>query len=117
MRNQEYFHDRTSFLRVVLEYLYIYISNKFFFEVYLKVVVRSEKSVHLDHTAIVYAGVPYLHLKNILNIANQHNFELAMRLKTSLNNGNLFFTDLNGYQVYFIQFSLHNGREAIFFCR
>lgn len=44
-------------------------------------------------------GSPYVELSNTVDITNAENFELAMRLKTSIESGDEVFTDLNGYQV------------------
>lgn len=38
-------------------------------------------------------------ITNIVDILNENNFELGMRIKSNLKNSNEFYTDLNGLQV------------------
>jgi hypothetical protein len=40
-----------------------------------------------------------LTVRNLVNIRSTKNYELAMRLVSDVDNGNTFFTDLNGFQV------------------
>jgi len=35
----------------------------------------------------------------VVDIRNENNFELVMKLETDVASGNLFYTDLNGFQV------------------
>lgn len=44
-----------------------------------------------------------LEIHNLVNItAINSNYELAMRLSSSINNGDIFYTDLSGLQVNFL---------------
>ncbi|KAJ8775643.1 hypothetical protein J1605_016191 [Eschrichtius robustus] len=38
-------------------------------------------------------------ISNIVDIRKEHNREIAMRISSSINNQNRFYTDLNGYQI------------------
>lgn len=40
-----------------------------------------------------------LDIDNLVNVAGQVNLEVAMRLKTGVDSGNAFYSDLNGLQV------------------
>lgn len=40
-----------------------------------------------------------IELQNLVDIRNEHNFEIAMKLSTSIKNQETFYTDLNGFQV------------------
>lgn len=40
-----------------------------------------------------------LEIRNLVDVANTHNAELAMRIATDISNKDEFFTDLNGLQV------------------
>lgn len=42
---------------------------------------------------------PSIEIENTFHLDNVQNVELAMRLETGIDNGDEFFTDLNGYQV------------------
>lgn len=60
--------------------------------------VKGPEGIHLVHQVRLDVNAQSLQLVNTVNITSQSNFELVMRLKTSITNDN-FFTDLNGYQV------------------
>lgn len=53
----------------------------------------------MEHTATIYSGAAFVQLQNDVDIRETYNFEVAMRLITSVKSGDTFFTDLNGYQV------------------
>ncbi|KAB0360787.1 hypothetical protein FD754_004943 [Muntiacus muntjak] len=38
-------------------------------------------------------------ISNIVDIRKEHNYEIAMRISSSINSQNRFYTDLNGYQI------------------
>lgn len=40
-----------------------------------------------------------LEIMNLVDIGTAHNMELSMRLSTSIENGDRFYTDLNGLQI------------------
>lgn len=40
-------------------------------------------------------------VSNIVDIRKEQNYEIAMRISSSINSQNRFYTDLNGYQVIF----------------
>jgi hypothetical protein len=40
-----------------------------------------------------------LEVQNVVDISDQVNYELAMRISSSIKNGDDFYTDLNGLQV------------------
>lgn len=40
-----------------------------------------------------------IEIQNLVDIKNEHNFEIAMKLSTSIRNEQTFYTDLNGLQV------------------
>lgn len=40
-----------------------------------------------------------IEIENIVDISKTSNFELAMRLSTKIQNGDEYFTDLNGYEI------------------
>lgn len=42
---------------------------------------------------------PSIEVENTVNLDSTRNFEMAMRLETGVDNGDEFFTDLNGFQV------------------
>lgn len=43
-----------------------------------------------------------MEVSNIVDIRKEHNREIAMRISSSINSQNRFYTDLNGYQVIFL---------------
>ncbi|KAK7571097.1 hypothetical protein V9T40_014701 [Parthenolecanium corni] len=45
-----------------------------------------------------------IELQNLVDIRNEHNFEIAMKLSTSIKNQETFYTDLNGFQIIKRQF-------------
>lgn len=38
-------------------------------------------------------------IRNLVDIRQQMNYELSMRVTTEVNNDDIFYTDLNGFQV------------------
>lgn len=48
-----------------------------------------------------------LAVDNLVNLAGQSNFEMAMRLSSNLDSGRAFYTDLNGLQVLLNKHPLH----------
>uniref|UniRef100_F1KS77 Alpha-mannosidase n=1 Tax=Ascaris suum TaxID=6253 RepID=F1KS77_ASCSU len=64
-----------------------------------KVFVIGPEKAKLEHTATIYSGAAFVQLQNDVDIRETYNFEVAMRLITSVKSGDTFFTDLNGYQV------------------
>ena len=40
-----------------------------------------------------------IEVQNIVDIRHESNKELAMRFQTNIENGNVFYSDLNGFQV------------------
>ena len=40
-------------------------------------------------------------VSNVVDIRKERNHEIAMRISSSINSQNRFYTDLNGYQVIF----------------
>lgn len=55
----------------------------------------------LFHYAVVFSGVDGLSIDitTMVDIRDQTNKELAMRLVTDIQSGDVFYTDLNGFQV------------------
>ena len=41
---------------------------------------------------------PYVNVWNVVDLRQSHNYELAMHLETSIQNNDVFYTDLNGFQ-------------------
>uniref|UniRef100_A0A671Y3G4 Alpha-mannosidase n=1 Tax=Sparus aurata TaxID=8175 RepID=A0A671Y3G4_SPAAU len=56
---------------------------------------------HLFHHAVVFSGVDGLSIDitTMVDIRDQTNKELAMRLVTDIQSGDVFYTDLNGFQM------------------
>ncbi|XP_050542919.1 alpha-mannosidase 2 isoform X2 [Daktulosphaira vitifoliae] len=44
-------------------------------------------------------GIKYIEIKNLVDIRHQMNYELAMRVTSEIDNNNIFYTDLNGFQI------------------
>lgn len=44
-------------------------------------------------------------IRNLVDIRKEMNYELSMRVTTEVKNNNIFYTDLNGFQV--ITINLH----------
>ncbi|CAG7827396.1 unnamed protein product, partial [Allacma fusca] len=40
-----------------------------------------------------------IHIENLIDISQEENYELIMRLDTSIDSGNIFYTDSNGFQL------------------
>ena len=72
--------------------------------------LSSQVTVYLpvvEHTVTLYnsPGVDglVLNIKNLVDISSSMNKELSMRIKTSISNGGgVYYTDLNGFQVWFV---------------
>lgn len=60
-------------------------------------------SQHLNVNIVLNLGVEgqSVEISNIVDIRKEHNYEIAMRISSSINSQNRFYTDLNGYQVIF----------------
>ncbi|XP_027401271.1 alpha-mannosidase 2 [Bos indicus x Bos taurus] len=58
---------------------------------------------HVTHRVRLYNihGVEgqSVEISNIVDIRKEHNYEIAMRISSSINSQNRFYTDLNGYQI------------------
>lgn len=48
----------------------------------------------------------FVEIQNLVDIRQQMNYELSMRVTTEVNNDNIFYTDLNGFQVITITLGL-----------
>ncbi|XP_036742744.2 alpha-mannosidase 2 isoform X1 [Manis pentadactyla] len=58
---------------------------------------------HVTHRVRLYniQGIEgqSVEVSNIVDIRKEHNYEIAMRISSSINSQNRFYTDLNGYQI------------------
>lgn len=50
------------------------------------------------HQTVLRGGAP--EIQNLVDIGHMDNTEIAMRLSTRIENGDVFYTDLNGLQVF-----------------
>lgn len=71
----------------------------------------------LFHHAVVFSGVDGLSIDitTMVDIRDQTNKELAMRLVTDIQSGDVFYTDLNGFQVSSFFFYLKAADEFLSF--
>lgn len=64
--------------------------------------LANDGNMTFTHVVKVPLLSPSIEIENTFHLDNVQNVEIAMRLDTGINNGDEFFTDLNGYQVIFI---------------
>ena len=57
----------------------------------------------IKHRVVVYSHPGFeryaIEVKNLVDIRNERNFELSMKVSTDIESENTFYTDLNGFQV------------------
>lgn len=51
-----------------------------------------------------YLDADDVEIRNLVDIRQESNYELSMRVTTEVKNNNIFYTDLNGFQVIIIEF-------------
>lgn len=56
---------------------------------------------NVKHTVLLHhtKDASYVEIRNLVDIRQQMNYELSMRVTTAVNNDNVFYTDLNGFQM------------------
>uniref|UniRef100_A0A915PNV7 Alpha-mannosidase n=1 Tax=Setaria digitata TaxID=48799 RepID=A0A915PNV7_9BILA len=64
-----------------------------------KVLVANDGNMTFTHTIKIPHLSTSIEIENTFHLDNVQNVELAMRLEAGIDNGDEFFTDLNGYQV------------------
>lgn len=47
----------------------------------------------------LYVDARYIEIHNLVDIRQEMNYELSMRVITEVKNNDIFYTDLNGFQV------------------
>lgn len=47
----------------------------------------------------LHIDAKYIEIHNLVDITQEMNYELSMRVITEVKNNDIFYTDLNGYQV------------------
>uniref|UniRef100_A0A0N4ZBQ4 Alpha-mannosidase n=1 Tax=Parastrongyloides trichosuri TaxID=131310 RepID=A0A0N4ZBQ4_PARTI len=76
-------------------------------QLYNKAIVIGPEKIKLLHKIECKISSPeYVDISNSVDISRRRNFEVAMKIKTNnekndmmIKNGNVFYTDLNGYQI------------------
>uniref|UniRef100_A0A0R3RZZ4 Alpha-mannosidase n=1 Tax=Elaeophora elaphi TaxID=1147741 RepID=A0A0R3RZZ4_9BILA len=64
-----------------------------------KVLLANDGNMTFTHVIKMPLLSPSIEIENTFHLDNVQNVELAMRLQTGIDNGDEFFTDLNGYQM------------------
>ncbi|MCP9260634.1 Alpha-mannosidase [Dirofilaria immitis] len=64
-----------------------------------KVLIANDGDMLFTHIVKMPLLSPSIEIENVIHLDNVRNVELAMRIETEINNGDEFFTDLNGYQM------------------
>lgn len=65
-----------------------------------QVIVHCNYLVHVVNVYNTSGADDYgIEIQNLVDIRDEINFELAMRLSTNIKNQDVFYTDLNGYQI------------------
>ncbi|XP_064439860.1 alpha-mannosidase 2-like [Mirounga angustirostris] len=62
---------------------------------------KVEQSISINIYILLNLGIDgqSVEVSNIVDIRKEHNREIAMRISSSINSQNKFYTDLNGYQI------------------
>ena len=55
-----------------------------------------------------------LHVENLVNIVQDYNSEVAMRLVSDVTSGRTFYSDLNGLQVHICPNGINNPQQVLF---
>jgi len=58
----------------------------------------------------LYLDANDIEIRNLVDIRQESNYELSMRVTTEVENNNIFYTDLNGFQVIPIEFMLYANK-------
>ncbi|CAG9535948.1 unnamed protein product [Cercopithifilaria johnstoni] len=64
-----------------------------------KVLLANDGNMTFTHVVKIPLLSPSIEIENTFHLDNVQNVELAMRLEAGIDNGDEFFTDLNGYQM------------------
>ncbi|VDM92119.1 unnamed protein product [Onchocerca ochengi] len=64
-----------------------------------KVLIANDGIMPFTHIIKIPLLSPSIEIENTVNLNDVKNVELAMRIETGIDNGDEFFTDLNGYQL------------------
>uniref|UniRef100_A0A0K0DY09 mannosyl-oligosaccharide 1,3-1,6-alpha-mannosidase n=1 Tax=Strongyloides stercoralis TaxID=6248 RepID=A0A0K0DY09_STRER len=63
------------------------------------VIVKGNRQTYLFHKTEIIKDKLYVSVKNEIGIMDLFDFEMAMEIKSEINSEDIFYTDLNGYQV------------------